>query len=254
MFLTAYLIGLILCVARLSGFFLPLPVFGAKNVPAPVKIGLVVFISYTIIPILDISYIRGVSSLLQLGNFIIVEFVKGAFLGLSFTIALNCIYILGGLIDRNIGFSMVNIMNPMGTRQMPVSANLFYLVAIMVFFITNGHHQIIKIFVKSYQFSPIGVMDLKIIGVIEFVNILSKTFVMGFQLASPIIITIIIANIILGLLAKAMPGMNVFILGMPFKIFVGLFLLILISPVYIKSMAEVFIWIWENFMKMFVYL
>ncbi len=248
------MVGLILCIARLSGFFLPLPVFGAKNLPRSVKIGLVVFISYTLLPILDLSYVENVSSFLQLGNFIIVEFLKGAFLGLSFTLALNCIYILGGLIDRNIGFSMVNIMNPMGTRQMPVSANLFYLVAIMVFFITNSHHQLIKIFAKSYQYSPVGVTDFNVIGVMEFVNILSTTFVMGFQLASPFIIVIIIANIVLGLLAKAMPGMNVFILGMPFKIFVGLFLFIILSPMYVKSLAEVFLWIWENYMRMFVYL
>ncbi len=254
MFLTTYLVGMILCISRLSGFFLPLPVFGAKNVPRSVKIGLVVFISYTILPILNLGYIKEVNSIIELGNFIVIEFIKGAFLGLSFTIALNCIYILGGLIDRNIGFSMVNIMNPMGTLRMPVSANLFYLVGIMVFFITNGHHQLIKIFVKSYQFSPLGVMDFKIFGVMEYIKILSMTFIMGFQLASPFIITIVVANIILGLLAKAMPGMNVFILGMPFKIFVGLFLFIILSPMYIKSLAEVFLWIWENYMKMFVYL
>ncbi len=254
MFLTSYFIGFILCMVRLSGFFLPLPVFGTRNIPSRVRIGLVVFISYALLPLLDLQLIQGIDSFLDLGGIVIVEFLKGAFLGMSFLLALSCIYILGGLIDRNIGFSMVQIMNPMGTKTMPVSANLFYLIAMAIFFVIDGHHQIIRVFVKSYYFSPVGAMRFNVYGVMELVTILQNAFILGFKLASPFIITIIVANIVLGLLAKAMPGLNVFMVGMPFKIAVGLFLLVSLSPLYIKSLIEVFLWVWENFMKMFVYL
>ncbi len=254
MFLTVYFIGIILCFARLSGFFIPLPVYGSKNIPSSIKIGLIFFITYSLIPILDLSYIQNVDSFLSLAGLIVLEFLKGTFLGLSFVVALNCIYLLGSLIDRNIGFSMVSIVNPMGTQQLPISANFFYIIAMMLFFIIDGHHQLIRVFVQSYEYAPLGMKFLNIHGVWELILILQKTFVLGFQLASPFIITIIVANIILGLLAKSMPGMNVFMIGMPFKVFVGMFLFIILSPVYIKSLIEVFLWIWENFMRMFIYL
>ncbi len=254
MVLTVYFMAIILCFARLSGFFLPLPIYGSRNIPSSLKIGIVFFISYALVPILDVSNINNINSFFTLASLLILEFLKGTFLGLSFVVALNCIYLLGGLIDRNIGFSMVSVMNPLATQQLPVSANLFYMIAMMIFFIIDGHHRLIRVFVLSYEYAPMGINFFKIYGVWELINILEHTFVLGFQLASPFIITIIIANILLGLLAKSMPGMNVFVIGMPFKIYVGLFLFLTLVPVYIKSLIEVFLWIWENFMRMFIYL
>lgn len=254
MILSAYFVGLILSMVRLSGFFVVMPIFGAKNVPARIKVGMVFFISYILLPILDLKYVIIPESFLSLIGMVTVEFLIGLFVGMVFAISLSCVYLLGGIIDRNIGFSMVSVVNPMGTQQLPVSANLFYIMALMVFFTINGHHHVLRVISQTYEFAPLGVGVFKIQGVWELVWILQKSFVLGFQLAAPFVITIFVGNMLLGLLAKAMPGMNVFILGMPFKIAIGLFLFVALTPLYIKSLIEVFLWIWDNFMRIFVYL
>jgi flagellar biosynthetic protein FliR len=76
--------------------------------------------------------------------------------------------------------------------------------------------------------------------VMDFVELFGQAFVIGVRLSAPFIITTMVANIILGMLSKAMPGMNVFMIGMPFKIFVGLTLFSLIMPVYYNSFIELY--------------
>jgi len=254
MVLTSLFVGLLLCVVRMSGLFVILPVFGSRNIPAQAKVGLVFFTSYVLLPIINLDYIVGMDSLLELAYLIIMEFVIGLFFGVIMVIALSCVYLAGAIIDRNIGFSMVSVMNAIGTDQLPVTANLFYIMSIMVFFIIDGHHQLIRVLVETYKYAPVGRGVFNIFAAMQLADIMQQSFILGFKLASPFIITVFISNILLGLLAKAMPGMNVFMLGMPFKILIGLFLFSILVPSYVNGFYEVFEWIWTTMMKFMVYL
>ncbi len=254
MALSALFIALVLCISRMSGLFIILPIFGSRNIPAQMKIGLVFFTSYVILPILDLQYITNIDTLLNLAYLVIIEFVIGLTFGLAIVIALSCLYLAGAIIDRNIGFSMVSVVNPIGTGQLPVTANLFYIMTLMVFFITDSHHYLIRTLVETYEFAPVGRGFLNIFVSLELTDILQAAFITGFKLSSPFIITIFVTNVLLGLLAKAMPGMNVFMLGMPFKISVGFFLFTILMPSYVSAFAEVFNDIWETIAKMMVYI
>lgn len=254
MILTSVFVALLLMIARMSGLFIILPIFGSRNIPAQIKVGLVFFTSYVMLPIIDLQYVQNVDTLLHLAYLIIVEFAIGLMFGMIVVLALGCIYVAGTMIDRNIGFAMVSVINPIGTDQLPVSANLFYIMSLMVFFTIDGHHQLIKTLADTYEFAPVGVGIFNIFGSLELVQIMQEAFIVGFKLASPFVITIFVGNVLLGLLAKAMPGMNVFMLGMPFKIAMGFFLFIILIPSYVSAFVEVFEWIWEEMVKFMVYL
>ena len=254
MVVTPIFIALILMIARMSGLFVVVPVFGSRNVPNQAKIGLVFFTSYVLLPMMDLQYVQNIDSLLTIAYMIIIEIIIGLMFGLIMILALSSIYLAGTIIDRNIGFAMVSVINPEGTGQLPVTANIFYTMALMVFFVTDSHHQLIRILMQTYEFAPVGRSFLNIFASLELSVLLQTSFILGFKLATPFIITIMVSNVLLGLLSKAMPGMNVFILGLPLKVFVGLFLMRVLVTNYISSFEEVFVWIWELMTKFMVYI
>lgn len=254
MILTSLFLGLLLCLSRMSGFFVILPIFGSRNVPPQLKVGLVFFTSYVILPLLDLSYIYSVSSLLEVGYLVLIEFITGLSIGFVVVLLISCVYLAGTIIDRDIGFSMVSVIDPVGSEQMPVSANIFYMMSLMIFLAINGHHQLIRTLVETFEYAPVGRGVFNMFIAHQMPDVLQTAFVLGFKLAAPFVVTVFVGNILLGLLAKAMPGMNVFMLGMPFKILIGFILFVALVPYYAGTFIEVFEWLWGQLMQFMVYL
>jgi len=234
MILTNGLLELILIFARIGGMFSMVPIFGAKNLPGYVKAGFILFLSITLFPLVEPVIEFEIATMLELGYNIVIEILIGLSLGLVITLMMNAIYLSGLLIDRNIGFAMVSVISAQDEGQIPVTANFFYLMIMIVFLITYSHHRVIEAVYYSLRVIPIGggVVSIETAG--AFVNILIMSFVIGFKIAAPFILTIFIANVILGLLSKAMPGLNVFMVGMPIKILIGLAMFVLLVPYYFE--------------------
>ncbi|MBN2897935.1 MAG: flagellar biosynthetic protein FliR [Clostridia bacterium] len=235
-----YLILMGLIFTRFSGLFALLPVFSSKNIPWQIKAAVLIFISMAVMPIVSLSTSVAITSFMDLAYHLVIEFIIGLSFGLVIELFLSSLYLAGGLLDRNIGFSMVNVISPTDQSSMPVSANLYYIFAMMIFLFTDGHHIVIQALIESLKTIPIGGDVINIIMVMDFTEIISQAFILGVRMAAPFIITIMVANIILGMLSKAMPGMNVFMIGMPFKIFVGLALFSLIMPAYYNTFIELY--------------
>lgn len=240
-----YIVLMGLIFTRISGLFALMPVFSSKNVTAKAKIGILFFISLALMPITSLTATVAVESFAELLYHLAIEFIIGLSFGMVATLLLSSIYLAGALVDRNLGFSMVNVISPMDESSMPVSANIYYIFAMMIFLFTDGHHIIIRTIAKSIELIPIGGGQINPLLAMDFTELLSQAFIIGFQLSAPFIITILVANIILGLLSKAMPGMNVFMIGMPFKIFVGLTLFSLMMPLYYKSFIKLYEFIYS---------
>ncbi len=236
-----YVILFGLIFSRISGLFVLMPVFSGRGISAQVKVGILIFISIAIMPVLSLNVRFDILSFPQFAYHLIVEFIIGLTFGFVIVLYLSSIYLAGSLVDRNMGFSMVNVINPMDNSSMPVSANIYYIFAMMIFLFTDGHHIMIQAIVNSMESVPLGLGTLNPLIVFDFTQLLSDAFVIGVRLAGPFIIAILVANIILGMLSKAMPGMNVFMIGMPFKIFIiGLSLFSLIIPRYYNSFIDLY--------------
>lgn len=220
---------LILIFMRITGIFLQIPLFSSRNIPSVVKVWFVFFITIVITPTI-IPGTLDFSNFMTLGYYMLIEFITGLLLGGVVLFVLNALYIAGNIIDTNIGFSMVNVISPTDENQLPVTANLYYVIFMITFLITNSHHAIIRAVVRSFEIIPLGQSFLSGEIINELIKVLGESFVLGVKISMPIILTIIIANVILGILSKAMPGMNVFVIGMPFKILIGLSIILIASP------------------------
>lgn len=232
------LLDILLIGGRMGGMIFASPIFGSRNYPVQMKIGLTMFTSILIFPLIGIGPGYDLSTFWDFGLYLTNEIVIGIFIGLILTMYFNFIYVAGSIIDRDIGFAMVNVVSPMDESEMPITSNIFYVMSTLIFLILDLHHQLITALVISFSDIPLGTGFFSVDSFPILLEVLKHSFVLGFRIAAPFVIVILIANMILGMLAKAMPGMNVFILGMPFKILFGLLLLIVLMPYMYQFFAD----------------
>lgn len=155
------------------------------------------------------------------------ELLNGLFLGSITYLVLNTIRITGSLVDAQAGLSMASIYDPHSGEQSTLMQNLFYWLAIALFFATNGHLLLLNALFKSFELIPIGTAP--IVNNFEYLlKIFTEHFAIGFQIGFPIMLTLILSDLILGLISRSVPQLNVMIIGMPLKLLVSV-VVILIS-------------------------
>lgn len=229
---------LLLILVRISAFFISVPFFSYRTIPPQLKIALAFMLSwmmyYTVqsevIPI-DGDYIL----------LIIKEAIVGLVIGLAATIIISTVQIAGGFIDFEMGFAMANIVDPLTGAQSPLLGQFFNALILYVLIAINGHHLILDGIFYSYQFIPIDhYPNLGDAGVAEFaVKFIGTIFAIAFQMSAPMVATLLLVTLALGITGKTVPQLNIFVVGFPLKILVGFLVLIVSMGVMIQLMQEV---------------
>lgn len=228
----------LLILVRISGIFIAAPVFGRNNLPMMMKIGLSMLIAFILLPIVSETTNLQHNNFFELAINTTSEFFLGIIIGLICFIYFSTLYLAGTVIDTQIGFGMVNVMDPQTNSQMPIMGNYYNIMVTLIFLAVNGHHLIIRGLVYSFELLPVGFNFA--IGedfIVKLIAIMTEVFILAFRFSAPILATIFLANVLLGILARTMPQMNVFIVGMPLKIMVGL-LTILITLQFLTPFSE----------------
>ncbi len=228
----------ILILIRITGIFVAAPVFARSNFPVLLKIGLSAAISFILLPILGEGFALEINGFPQLALFVTTEFLIGIIIGFIAFMYFSTLYLAGTIIDTQMGFGMVNVYDPQTNAQVPVMGNFYNNIISLLFIVMNGHHLLIRVLVNSYQLLPVGftfTIGSDLIGQLHF--ILMEVFVMAFKFSAPVLITVLLANILLGILARTMPQMNVFVVGLPLKILVG-FVTVMITLQFLMPFTE----------------
>lgn len=227
-----------LIFARITGFFISVPVFSQRQVPLVAKVGMSFFLTFILLPLMG-----QVSILLptKLGFFVIVlggEMLVGIAIGFISSLLFSVMQMAGQLIDMQIGFGMVNVLDPNSGTQVPLVGNFNHLLAMLIFLIINGHHQLILSLYKSYEVIPLMGVGLsnEVLG--NLIAVSGKLFVISFKIAAPVIGAILIADVAFGIMARTVPQMNIFVVGIPAKILIGLFIIFLSIPLFVSLLPE----------------
>lgn len=214
----------LLMFCRITSFFVVSPLFAIRQVPAPFKIGLGFFVSLIVFLAggLSLSVPQDATYLL----YVIHEVLAGLLLGYLFYLFFAVAQISGAFVDLQMGFGMANIIDPMTGTSAPLTGNFKYYLLLAVFLALNGHHYMLSALMDSYDWLPFaGELYAAIAagGVTEqLVRTFATTFLLGFQLAAPVLVAMFLTDTGLGFLAKTAPQFNVFVIGLPLKILVGL--------------------------------
>lgn len=231
----------ILILVRVTGLFVISPIFGRNNLPTIMKIGLSITVALILLPLKINSFYLEIDNIRTLMFWSISEFLIGIIIGLIAFIYFSIVYLAGTIVDIQMGFGMVNIMDPQTNAQMPLMGGFYNILITLVFLTINGHHQMIKSLIYSYEILPIGFNISVSESLINYlIKIFTDTFILAFQLSAPILIAIFLANVILGILARTMPQMNIFIVGLPLKIAIGIIIILLSLRFFIPYSESLF--------------
>lgn len=227
----------LLILVRISGFFVTAPFYSLPNVPKRVQAGLSFFVAVVLFGSIE-KYTLQYDGIIGYAGLVIVELLVGIIIGYIMNI---CIYILtfsGSLIDMEIGFSMVNVMNPAANMTATVTGNLYTYFVMLVLLATDLYRYILEAMIDAFTFIPVGkaVLDVSSLHAV-MVSFIKDYFIIGFRIVLPVFAATLMVNVVLGVLAKVAPQMNMFVIGMQLKVFMGLFLLTL-AAMYVPTVAD----------------
>lgn len=232
----------VLIFCRISSFFVVAPIFSSRTLPTTFKIGLSGIVS--VLVLLIIGYNQSVPSDLNYILFMIREVLIGLLMGYVAFLIFAVIQMAGSFIDIQVGFGIANVIDPMTGATAPVLGNLKYIVATLVFLSINGHHYLLDAIIRSFNWIPLSnKLFQKIYGgdLSGFlIRTFSQSFLLAFQMAAPIIVALFVTDLALGFLARTAPQFNIFVIGIPVKIIVGLLVLLLLVPTFVYAFQSLF--------------
>lgn len=230
----------ILLLFRVAGLVFTSPVFGRKPTPSLVKIGFsfaLTYLFFTAIPPAEpISY----DSLINFALLCVSELLIGLALTYVTNIFFSLNYVSGHIIDMQIGFGIVNVYDPQNNTQIPLMGNLLNLIMLIVFFIVGGHHRLIQIVFLTIEKLPIGNLVFSPNIGLVVLEAFSRSFLLGVMIALPVLASALITHVAFGVLIRTVPQINMFVVGVPVKLIIGLIIMILLVPLYVNFTDRIF--------------
>ncbi|TDX51916.1 flagellar biosynthetic protein FliR [Orenia marismortui] len=229
-----------LILSRILGFLLIAPIFGSKSLPNRFKLALAFLITILLFPLVADQNIQFPNQLLIILFRIVVELLIGFIIGFIMLLNFIAIQLAGQFIDTRMGFAMANVMDPQNGMKAPLVGQFQNILATLVFLSINAHHHLLKVLSDSFTIVEITKFQSSKDLIPSLFRIIGNLLPLGFKLALPIIAILFIVDLAFGLVARVVPQINVFMMGLPTKTFVGLLFLSLIMPSYINHLQLIF--------------
>lgn len=224
------LLGFVMVLTRISAFFMVLPVFGWKSIPARIKVAMTVLLAIFFSMITPVPVVAGRVSTAEAVLLIANEATYGLALGLIATFIFAAVKLSGRIIERQMGMAMAEILDPLtGERTQPLGS-LLEMIFIMLFLSANGHHLFLLIISRSYESFPAGSMPTIPILTAGIIQAGSTTLLHGLKLAAPILAAFLLLMVILAVFARMVPEMNILFISFPLRVGLGLLMVALFMP------------------------
>jgi flagellar biosynthesis protein FliR len=217
---------------RISGLFLLAPLFSMKSMPKKVKVMLGFIIAMVISPMVAQQGFTVPQDVLDVITLGVRELLVGLLIGFVFYSLFVGVQMAGAFIGFQMGFAIVNVIDPVTSQQVAIMSQFKYIMATLIFFLLDGHHMILQAVVASYKLIPIGEAVFRFSVYQEIARLIMGIFVIGIKLAAPVMVTLILLDVGLGVVSRSVPQMNIFIVGFPMKIGLGLFFTAAALPIF----------------------
>jgi len=238
------LLGFAMVLTRISAFFLLLPVFGWKIVPVRIKVALVLLLAifFSIIAPDQAGNPKQVS-LLKAILLIANEAIYGFALGLVIVCIFSVIQLAGGIIEREMGLTMAQILDPLTGEETETLGSLLETIFIILFLSANGHHLFLLIISRSYEAFPAGSIPTISILASGIIKAGSVMFLASLRLAAPMLAAFLLLLVVLAVLARTVPEMDILFISMPLRVGLGLLMVPIFLPIISGFVAEFADWL-----------
>ncbi len=230
-------LGFVIILARVSGVMITAPVLNDANIPPQVKIAVTLLLSLVFYPVVVRPVLPANPDIVRLILLTLGEVAVGVLIGFTAQMLFAGIGLAGEVIGFQMGLGIANVFDPVTQTQVSQISQLQTVMALMLFVALNGHHLFIEALAESYSVVPPGTLAITAGGVKHFMGVAGQMFVLGVQLGAPLIVALLAANFSIGLVARAVPQVNIFVVGFPFTIALGMLLLMLAMPFFLEGVA-----------------
>lgn len=211
--LVAHLATFVLVLGRVGALIMTAPIFGSRAIPLMGRALITVTIALLVTPLLGPQSAVGLSSMLVFGKHLLGEVVIGLMLGFGITILINGIQLTGQLISQLGGTALADVFDPNVDESISVFSQLFYFLTLTIFVLLDGHRLTMDALLDTFAHLPPGKAALGSSYVEALTTLLSHSFVLGIRAAAPSMTALLLATIVLGLIGRTLPQINVLAVG-----------------------------------------
>ena len=233
---TEHIIVFTLVFLRISAMLVMIPVMGERSVPLRVKAGLAMLIALLVYPAIrsNMPPLRADAEIIALALAMTGEVMIGLTIGFAGRMIFAGIRFAGDMIGIQMGLSIVNVIDPVSSTQVSIMAEFQYLFAVLVYLAVDGHHMFISAILDSYRFTAPFAYQFSA-SLMQAILLFSKElFVTAVKICAPVMAVLLFSNVALGVVARTVPQINIFIVGMPLQVATGLIIIGLTIPFFVS--------------------
>ncbi|MCF8067777.1 MAG: flagellar biosynthetic protein FliR [Desulfobacterales bacterium] len=212
----------LLVLTRVSIVLFLFPVFSTTVFPNTAKAAFCLVIAFLLFPVVSVSPHLFPENMVQFMILMVSELILGMILGLTVHLFFGAAQLAGAMIGFQMGFRMINVVDPQTGMQVSILEQVAYWVALLVFLLLNGHHAMISALADSFHIINIGFISFSDNLVTKMLLLPADMFTLSIKIGAPAIAALIFTSAAFGITAKFLPQMNILIVGFPVKIAVGL--------------------------------
>ena len=225
---------------RISSIIMTAPLLGSPAVPIRVKLSLGLMLTFLFLPLVDRRGEVLSRDLIALVSSAGMELLIGLSIGFMASLIFAGINLAGQLMGFQMGFAIVNIMDPLNQTQISIVSQFIGFMALVIFVSLNAHYIFIQAIADSFAIARPGTALLGSLAVKEMMKAAAELFLIALKVGAPVIAILIFTNVGLGIVARTVPQMNVFIVGFPLTIGLGLIALGISLPLFLEMLKETF--------------
>lgn len=211
-----------LILIRVSVVLFMMPLFNSRNLPARLKACLALTVSLILLPVVWLDISTFPADPFYFFFFLIQEGMIGFILGLSVRLIFGGIQLAGEIAGFQMGLAMANIVDPQSGMNITVIAEFYYLLALLIFLVIDGHHWFFRALVQSFHLLPPGGFALTEGLFQHLVHLSGKMFSIALRIVAPVMAILILTKIALGIVSRMVPQVNILISSFPLTISLGL--------------------------------
>jgi flagellar biosynthetic protein FliR len=241
-FKEAELILFMLILVRVSCMLATMPIFGTRMIPPQVKVLLSFCMTLVMFPIIKLSAASLVPQTFNESIILLIirEVFFGLFMGFLMRLIFMSVEIAGQILSITLGLSAAQLVNPAFNEPNSIVEQFETILGTLLFLAINGHHLFFEALYRSFELAPLGILAVKSGAMNSVTTLTSEIFAIGVKLAGPMIAVILFLNLALGVVGRAVPQINVFVISFPINILVGLFIFMVSIPLLLVVMESDF--------------
>ncbi len=220
-FSTAEIVRFAVMLGRVGGVMVFAPFYSSNSIPYQIRVVAALVISVALVPSLPLGAVPADLDLFRVVVLLAGETLIGMVLGLVSLFVFAGMQLAGQIIAFQLGFAIINLIDPQSEVDIPVFSFLENYLGLLFFLLINGHHWFLQAISGSMYYLPVSGVHLQGPLVAEVIRLSSCVVVSGVQIAAPVLAVTVITDVVLGIIGRAAPHINILIVGMPLKTLVG---------------------------------